>query len=58
LPPSELVGNLPDLLLKVGSQGIQFHVERSLVEGVMNRLGLGLLLDLELELIDLLFEIF
>jgi hypothetical protein len=46
LPRGEPTGNLSYLLLKVSFQALQFHVEGTLVEGVLNRLRLGLLLDL------------
>jgi len=59
LPRSELVGNLTYLLFKVCSQALQFPVEGTLIESVMQwLLLLGLLLELELYLIDLLFEFF
>jgi hypothetical protein len=59
LPRSELVGNLTYLLFKVCSQALQFAVESTLIESVMQwLLLLGLLLELELDLIDLIFEFF
>ena len=59
MPRSELVGNLTYLLFKVCSQTLQFPGESTLIESVMQRLMLlGLLLELELDLIELLFEFF